>query len=86
MAEPDNPTYLDTYAWILHKAGKYELALKYIEKANQSGGDEDPDILEHYGDILYALDRKDEALKYWNKAKDVGSESEELKEKIENLR
>jgi Tfp pilus assembly protein PilF len=65
IAEPDNPTYLDTYAWIL---------------------EEDSDILEHYGDILYALERKEEAAKYWKKAVEAGSESEELKEKIGNLR
>ncbi|MCK5464252.1 MAG: tetratricopeptide repeat protein [Bacteroidales bacterium] len=86
IAEPDNPTYLDTYAWILHKAGKQEQALKYIEKAIRSGGEEDSDILEHYGDILYALERKEEAAKYWKKAVEAGSESEELKEKIGNLR
>ncbi len=86
LAEPDNPTYLDTYAWILYKAGKNEQALEYIEKAVQSGGDEDPDILEHCGDILYSLDRKEEALVYWEKALAAGSESEELNEKIENLR
>ena len=86
IAEPDNPTYLDTYAWILHKAGKQEQALEYIEKAVRSGGEEDSDILEHYGDILYALERKEEAAKYWKKAVEAGSESEELKEKIGNLR
>ncbi len=85
-AEPDNPTYLDTYAWILHKAGKQEQALEYIEKAVRSGGEEDSDILEHYGDILYALERKEEAAKYWKKAVEAGSESEELEEKIGNLR
>ena len=86
IAEPNNPTYLDTYAWILYKSGKNELALEYIEKAIQSEGDEDPDILEHCGDILYALDRKEEALVYWKKALELGSESEELKEKIESSR
>lgn len=86
IAEPDNPTYLDTYAWILHKAGKQEQALEYIEKAIRSGGEEDSDILEHYGDILYAMERKEEAAKYWKKAVEAGSESEELKEKIGNLR
>ena len=86
IAEPDNPTYLDTYAWILHKAGKQEQALEYIEKAIRSGGEEDSDILEHYGDILYALERKEEAAKYWKKAVEAGSESQELEEKIGNLR
>jgi tetratricopeptide (TPR) repeat protein len=86
LAEPDNPTYLDTYAWILYKAGKQELALEYIEKAVRSGGGDDPDILEHYGDILYALEKKEEAEKYWKKAMDAGSESKELEEKIRKLR
>jgi tetratricopeptide (TPR) repeat protein len=86
IAEPDNPTYLDTYAWILYKTGKNEQALEYIEKAVRSGGEEDPDILEHYGDILSALGRMEEAAKYWKKAVEAGNESEELVEKIGNLR
>jgi tetratricopeptide (TPR) repeat protein len=30
---PDNPTYLDTHAWVLYNMGRYEEAKKYIEKA-----------------------------------------------------
>ena len=32
-AEPDNPVYLDTYAWILHLKGQDTLALFYLRKA-----------------------------------------------------
>ncbi|MBR1516844.1 MAG: tetratricopeptide repeat protein [Bacteroidales bacterium] len=32
-AEPGNATYLDTYAWILHKLGRDKEALPYMEKA-----------------------------------------------------
>lgn len=32
-AEPGNGTYLDTYAWILYKQGRYEEARIYIEQA-----------------------------------------------------
>ena len=35
--EPENPTYLDTYAWILFKSGKLNEAKKYIEKAIEFG-------------------------------------------------
>jgi tetratricopeptide (TPR) repeat protein len=83
--EPDNPTYLDTYAWILFKSGKHSLALEYIEKAIKYGGQEDPEILEHYGDILYAMGRKEEAIKIWGKAIEAGNKSEKLKEKIKYL-
>lgn len=32
-AEPNNSTYLDTYAWILYQQGRYEEARIYIEQA-----------------------------------------------------
>ncbi len=32
MAEPDNKTYLDTYAWVLFMAGKYKDAKIYIDR------------------------------------------------------
>ena len=32
-ADPLNPTYLDTYSWVLFKQGDYSLARMYIEKA-----------------------------------------------------
>ena len=32
-AEPNNGTYLDTYAWILYQQGRYEEARIYIEQA-----------------------------------------------------
>ena len=83
--EPENATYLDTYAWILFKAGKLELAKEYIEMAIRFGGDSDPDILEHCGDIMYALERNAEALEFWNKAKAAGGESERLDGKIMKL-
>ena len=31
--EPNNSTYLDTYAWIFYKQGNYNLARIYIDKA-----------------------------------------------------
>lgn len=35
-AEPNNGTYLDTYAWILYRQGRYEEARIYIEQAIKS--------------------------------------------------
>ena len=46
-AEPENSTYLDTYAWILFEKENYPLALIYIDKALQSGGADSSVILEH---------------------------------------
>ena len=38
-AEPENATYLDTYAWILFEKGKYTEARIYIDQALKNGGD-----------------------------------------------
>lgn len=50
--EPDNPHYLDTYAWILHLMGNDSEATKYIRRAMKNGGDTSDEIKEHYNIIL----------------------------------
>ncbi len=81
--EPSNPTYLDTYAWVLFVRGKFIEALFIIEQAIDNGGDGMGVVLEHYGDILYKVGNKQEALKYWKLALDSDDEiSTVLPEKI----
>lgn len=77
---PDNPTYLDTYAWILYMMEDYQQARKYLEKAakNSTNGT----ILEHYGDVLYKLGETDLALQQWMKAKQAGESSDQIDKKI----
>lgn len=75
-AEPENKTYLDTYAWILFEKGRYTEARIYIEQALRNGGDKSRVIVEHCGDIYYMLGEKDKALAYWEKA-DAMKETEE---------
>lgn len=83
-AEPNNATYLDTYAWILFEKGNYAEARIYIDNAMKSeGGDESDVIVEHCGDIYYMTGDVDSALTYWKKALEMGSESKTLKQKIE---
>lgn len=67
-AEPENSTYLDTYAWILFEKGRYTEARIYIEQAMENGGDSSQVIVEHCGDIYYKLGEKDKALELWKKA------------------
>ena len=84
QAEPDNTTYLDTYAWILFKQENYKDALYYIKKAYNAGGFENPEIVEHYGDILFFNGFKDKAKKMWELAKNLGKSSDQLQLKIDN--
>jgi tetratricopeptide (TPR) repeat protein len=81
---PTNPTYLDTFAWVLYKQGKYEEAKVIIELALRHGGDQEATLLEHFGDILYKLGEKERALEYWEKAQalEYSGASEFLNEKI----
>lgn len=82
-AEPNNATYLDTYAWILFEKGNYAEARIYIDNAMLADGDKSSEVVEHCGDIYYMTGDVDGALKYWKKALEMGSESATLKEKIE---
>ena len=82
-AEPNNSTYLDTYAWILFEKGNYAEARIYIDNAMKNDGEKSDVIVEHCGDIYFMTGDTEGALKYWKKALEMGSESKTLKQKIE---
>ena len=53
MADPRNPIYLDTYAWIAFHLGDCEAALFYIEKAIENITPEtQKDVKQHYKKII----------------------------------
>lgn len=82
-AEPTNPTYLDTYGWILFEQGAYTMAKIYIEKAIEYGKEDlTAEVLEHYGDVLAVTGEKEKAVEQWKKAKELGSGSKTLNKKI----
>lgn len=82
-AEPNNSTYLDTYAWILFEKGNYAEARIYIDNAMKNDGEKSDVVVEHCGDIYFMTGDVEGALKYWKKALEMGSESKTLKQKIE---
>ena len=86
QANPTNPTYLDTHAWVLFKRKDFSLAKFYIETALENGGDDNAVLVEHYGDILYMLGEKDKALENWKKAHEMGDGSAVLEQKIKESR
>ncbi len=79
---PDNPTYLDTHAWVLYQLKEYSAAKQLLEKAIANKGNKDGTIVEHYGDVLFKLNRKEEALEQWKKAKELPNTSALLDKKI----
>ena len=84
--EPDNTSFLDTYAWILFQMNDFAGAKDWQDKAIKAGGDKSGTILEHYGDILFKLGKKDDAIDYWKKAKDLGTDSGTIDRKISEQR
>ena len=86
--EPNNSTYLDTYAWIFYKQGNYNLARIYIDKAvsNMKQDEVSEVILEHCGDIYFALKNTDKALEMWQKALEVNKDNAELIKKTEQAK
>lgn len=83
--EPENGTYLDTYAWILYKKGAYEAAEEFIMKAIKYGGESDPDVNLHAAEIHKALGNIPMARAFYQKALILGGDKEELIGKLEAL-
>lgn len=75
--EPENATYLDTYAWILFEKGRYTEARIYIEQAMRNGGDKSQVIVEHCGDIYFKLGEKEKAVEMWKKALTIEEPTDE---------
>ncbi len=66
--EPNNPTYLDTHAWVLYRLGDYEGAKEIMRRALVLDGERSPELLRHYGDILRALGDEFMAEVYFRRA------------------
>jgi Flp pilus assembly protein TadD len=61
--------------------GNYAEAKIQIERA-LSLSPNSAEVVEHYGDICYRLCEKERAMNQWKKALELGSDSEELKKKV----
>ena len=82
-AEPNNATYLDTYAWILFQQQRYEEAKIYIDQVLRNDKDPSGVVLEHVGDIYTKTGDTQKALEYWQKAIEKGNDSKVLKDKLQ---
>ena len=81
---PDEPTWLDTYAWIMFKKKNYVEAKAYIEKALADEEEESAELYHHAGDILFWNSDIDKALEYWEKALKLEPDNKMLKQKVKN--
>ena len=81
-SNPNNSTFIDTYAWVFFKKKNYDMALLYIKSAIDNADSPSADILEHYGDILYMTGDKENAVNQWEKALELNPTKEVLQRKV----
>lgn len=80
--EGTNPTYMDTYAWVLYKMKKYREAHRVMNAVFEARGERDPELLEHMGYIKKALGDCDDAIVYWKESLEKDSSKKYLEEEI----
>lgn len=79
-AEPNNGTFLDTYAWILFMEERYAEAKTYMDQTlkNIDSTEVSSAIYEHAGDIYSMNGLTDEAVRFWKKAYDMDDMSSDV--------
>lgn len=82
-AEPKNSTYLDTYAWVLYKLGRYADAKIYIDQTLKFSTDSTTDstLYEHAADIYAQMGDYAAAADFCQQAIDHGGDKKALEKK-----
>lgn len=81
-----NPTYLDTYAWILFELERYEEAKKIMRQVIALDTSNSADIQFHYAEILAALGEEFMAEVYYDKALKLGFDADIIQQRKEKLK
>lgn len=77
-----NPTYIDTYGWVLYKLKRYEEAKKAVRQAIALDSDGSAELFMHYGDILFAMGDTYMATVYWKRGLDAGADQTDVDERM----
>lgn len=84
--ESDNPTSLDTYAWVLFRRNDYDKARSVIDSCLElTAGEPDSDIVEilsHAGDIYFMTKEPAKAMEFWKRALKADPSDAVLREKV----
>ena len=82
LSVEENITYLDTYAWVLYKRGKYRESEKVMIRIFESGNIEDGELIEHSGLIKKAIGKCEDAIVLWQTALRIDEKKTYLIEEI----
>ncbi len=72
-AQGSNPTFIDTYGWILYRLGRYEEAKVAMRRAISFDSTSNYEIALHYAEILAVLGETTMSEFYWEKAAQWGA-------------
>jgi tetratricopeptide (TPR) repeat protein len=80
---PENGAILDSMGWALHRVGRNDDALGYLEHAKRRISD--PEVELHLGEVLLALGRKSDAREVLTKASERYPDNADLKQRLQKL-
>ncbi len=81
-----NPTYMDTYAWILFELGRLDEAKKIMQQAIALDTTNSAELPFHYAEILAALGETFMAEIYYEKALKLGYDEHIIESKLNSLK
>lgn len=82
--EPNNGYYVDSLGWAYYKLGKYQDAVRHLERAVELRP-EDPILNDHLGDAYWKVGRTREARFQWSHALSLDPEPEDRKDIVDKL-
>jgi tetratricopeptide (TPR) repeat protein len=82
--EPDNSSYLDTRAWVLHRLGRHAEALPFAVAAT-AHAQHNPVLFEHLGDIYHALLRYVDARQAWTRSLELRPDNDRIRTLLQQL-
>ena len=82
--ETDNPTSMDTYAWVLFKRKDYAKAREVIDGTFELTEEDSADLLEHAGDIYFMDGEPEQAVEFWKSALKLDPDNELLGRKVKH--
>jgi tetratricopeptide (TPR) repeat protein len=63
---PEDPFIMDSMGWVLHRMGRSQEGLAYLQRAFKQRPD--PEIAAHLGEVLWTTGQRNEAREIWNRS------------------
>lgn len=82
--KPDDPTSLDTQAWVQFMRKAYDQARKTIDRAMELYSGPSAEVFEHAGDIYFMAGEPDKAVDFWQEAYKLLPDNELLRRKVKH--